>query len=259
MKSVWFFIAALFSLLACGGSVVNQNERSPVDDKERLLAQAPSTASPEKEVLTLDSISSPLCVFDYDLTLSSHACAKTEGNPEYYCRTNRCGTYSWNDQCLGIAAREAVAQCVEQKAMIGIASHADRDGCWEDKVLPMVSQNQFPEWIDSPLYANTKSKIFYPAVDRKENWNCEACAYQMVPTISKPAAIERIMKFYGMDPDDSQDLARVIFWDDSPDNIDAVRRDMPEVKAIRVPRNNKSGNSGGCGITLEQISKAWND
>ncbi len=259
MKTVWFSVAALFGLLACGGSVIDRNESSPIDDKKGLATQATPPTETQKKVLALDSASSPLCVFDYDLTLSSHACAKTQGAPEYYCRTNRCGTYSWNDQCLGLAARQAVAQCVRRNAMIGIASHADRDGCWEDKVVPMVSQKQFPEWTDSPLYANTKSKTFYPAVDRKENWNCDACAYQMVPKISKPAAIERIMKYYGMDPDDPADLSRVIFWDDSPDNIDAVGRDMPEVKTILVPRNGKSGNSGGCGITLEQISKAWND
>lgn len=259
MNGVWFVVAALIALHGCGGSVVDRSDPPPVVDKARRPTQAPITARPRNEVLAPDPASIPLCIFDYDLTLSSHACAKTQDNLEYHCRTNRCGTYSWNDQCLGLAARQAVAECVRQKAMIGIASHADRDGCWEDKVLPIVSQNQFPEWTDSTLYANKASKTFYPAIDRKENWNCDACAYQMVPTISKPAAIERIMKYYGMDAGDPKDLSRVIFWDDSKDNIDAVERDMPEVKAILVPRNKKSGDSGGCGITIDQISKAWNE
>jgi len=259
MRAVTLLVAVLLALFACGGSVVDRNDRTPIAHKDRPTTQAATSAKPEKEVLTLDSASRRLCVFDYDLTLSSHACPKTEGNPEYDCRSNRCGTYNWNDQCLAIGARQAVAECVQRQAMIGIASHADGDGCWEDKVLPMVRHNQFPEWTDSPLYANATSKISYPAIDRKENWNCDACAYQMVPTISKPAAIDRIMTYYGMDPDDPEDRSRVIFWDDSSTNIDAVRRDMPEVKAIPVPRNGTSGNSGGCGITLEEINKAWND
>jgi hypothetical protein len=121
----------------------------------------------------------------------------------------------------------------------------------------MVRDAQFPELTTSPLYDNTSGPFTYPALDNRENWNCRDCAYQMVPTLSKPKAIERIMRHFGMRPEQTSDRARVIFWDDSKTNIEDVKNTMPKVRVIRVPRNGKSGNDGGCGITRAEIEAAF--
>ncbi len=84
-----------------------------------------------------------LCVFDYDLTISSNKCELTEGKAEYHCLTTSCFTYTWKDQCLGIMAKEAIATCVERNAYIGIASHATVDDCWEGKVIAILRDTQF--------------------------------------------------------------------------------------------------------------------
>ncbi|SMF43345.1 hypothetical protein [Pseudobacteriovorax antillogorgiicola] len=189
-----------------------------------------------------------LCIFDYDLTLSSNKCGATQGRSEFNCRYNKNPTYNWYDQCLGLSARQAVAKCVYNNAHIGIASHSPLGASWEDKVLPMVYESQFPEWTYSGAY---------PQVDNWGNWNCPTCPYHMNPGISKPEGIRRIMRHYGLNPYDPADQARVIFWDDSWTNINAVRQELPSVQDIKVPRNQSSGNDGGCGITDREISQGW--
>ncbi|MBN1654164.1 MAG: hypothetical protein JXA30_10340 [Deltaproteobacteria bacterium] len=257
VAALCFSVAIVTAISSCGGPVLTPDSRRSAERERSSQARKPSRAEGQREERGTGVAQSRLCVFDYDLTLSSHACEETEGKPEYHCRLNRCGTYSWNSQCLGVGARQAVAECVRQKAFIGIASHADRDLCWEDKVVPMVAQDQFPELIHSPPYANRDMRVFYPAIDRKENWNCGACAYQMVPDISKPAAIGRIMRYYALRPESPEHRARVIFWDDSPDNIASVKAEMPEVKTVLVPRHGTRGDGGGCGITPAEIEEAW--
>jgi hypothetical protein len=199
----------------------------------------------------------PLCVFDYDLTLSSHACEQTDGDEDFFCRENLCGTYGWYSQCLGRAARAAVAECVERGAFIGIASHADADGCWVDKVLPIIEQQQFPEFTNSKRYDNPNASFSYPRIDDRNNWNCDNCAYTMDGGVSKPEGIRRIMRHYGLDTESPKDRARVIFWDDTPDNIVRVNDELPEVHAIEVPRFTSSGADGGCGLTKKDIKKGW--
>jgi hypothetical protein len=168
-----------------------------------------------------------LCVFDYDLTLSSNACPLTAGRPELHCRTTVCDTYGWHDQCLGLHAREAVAECVGRGAYIGISSHASADACWTDKVTPMLSEKQFPEWTGAVRYANPAADWQYPALNDRRRWNCPDCAYTMDGAVAKPAGIARVMRFYRMDPASPADRRRVLFWDDTPANIDDVRRAMP--------------------------------
>lgn len=198
-----------------------------------------------------------LCVFDYDLTLSSHLCPETDGSQAYFCRENACDTYGWFSQCLGIRARAAVAECVRRGAYIGIASHAAVDPCWADKVLPILSQRQFPELTESPAYARAGQAFSYPAIDVRENWNCESCAYTMDGGLSKPNGIRRIMRHYGLDPSRAADRARVIFWDDTPSNISAVALELPEARGVLVPRFTSNGADGGCGLTDADIAAGW--
>jgi len=197
-----------------------------------------------------------LCVFDYDLTLSSHLCKDTTANPGFSCARTQCFTYGWNDQCLGVKARSAISECVSRGAYIGIASHADVDKCWDGKVLPIISESQFPEFTSSPHYDNPQSELSYPAIDNRDNWNCPACAYHMDPGINKSEGIRKIMTHYGMNPDNAEHREKVIFWDDSPANIMDVNNNLPEIRAVNVPRFG-DGDAGGCGITQADIEKGW--
>lgn len=198
-----------------------------------------------------------LCVFDYDLTLSSHLCPETQGDAGYFCRENTCDTYGWFSQCLGQSARAAVAECVRRHAYIGIASHAAVDPCWADKVVPIVTQRQFPELTESPDYARPNQAFSYPAIDLRENWNCEDCAYTMDGGLSKPNGIRRVMRHYGLDPSKAADRARVIFWDDTPSNISAVDAELPEARTVLVPRFTSNGADGGCGLTQRDIDAGF--
>jgi hypothetical protein len=210
-------------------------------------------------VASLAAQTHTLCVFDYDLTLSSNKCPLTEGNVGYHCLQTDCITYNWHDQCLAAGARDVIAECVRREAFIGIASKADVDACWQGKIKPVVDDNQLPELTGSAYYDRPDSSFSYPAIDDRGNWNCADCAYNMDATLSKPDGIGRVMRHYGMDPAHAADRGRVIFWDDSPENITAVRNAMPEVNAILVPRNGASGDDGGCGITSDEIRLAWPD
>lgn len=198
-----------------------------------------------------------VCVFDYDLTLSSHDCPETDGNSDYFCRVNTCDTYGWYPQCLAKNARTAVAECVRRHAYVGIASKADVDNCWADKVLPILSQNQFPELVQPPFEPEAGAPIVYPALDDRANWNCDDCAYTMDGALGKPEGIRRIMRHFGLDPSAPEDRARVIFWDDTATNIADVKAQMPETRAVLVPSNTGSGVDGGCGITRADIDAGW--
>jgi hypothetical protein len=65
------------------------------------------------------------------------------------------------------------------------------------------------------------------------------------------------MRHYGLDPELAADRARVIFWDDEPGNVNAVRSELPEARAILVPRFGSHGSEGGCGIRHEDIVAGW--
>ncbi len=253
MKALVVSVGSILVIVGCSGAPVNIDTKAASGDQK----VDPDVNDQKDSLVAQNEPSGVLCIFDYDLTLSSHACPHTQDDEAFHCRTNKCGTYSWNRQCLGLDARAAVAECVKRRAFIGIASHADADGCWDDKVSPMVTENQFPELTGSSRYERGDATFAYPAIDNREHWNCEECAYQMLPTLPKPQAIRRIMRYYHMKPESETDRAHVIFWDDSPTNINAVKDEMPEVKGILVPRNKDSGNDGGCGITQAQIEAAW--
>ncbi len=198
-----------------------------------------------------------LCVFDYDLTLSSHACPATDARAGYHCRVTGCATYGWHEQCLGLDAQAAIASCVARGAYVGIASHADVDACWVDKVTPIVSEAQFPAWTSSPRYAARDADWHYPALDDRAHWNCADCPYTMEGGLPKPEGIARVMRAFGLDPAAAADRARVLFWDDEPANIAAVTATMPEVTTVLVPRNGATGEAGGCGITQREIDAGW--
>lgn len=195
-----------------------------------------------------------LCVFDYDLTLSTNNCIKEQ----YACRTNTCLTYNWYQQCMSNGARHAIEVCVERGAYIGIASHASVDLCWDDKVSVVITQDQFPALTGAIRYDNPKTDFSYPKLDKRSNWNCDDCAYHMNGAFSKPQLISKIMTHYGLDPKQASDRAKVIFWDDLPDNISKTNADMPEVHTVHVHENiDGQPNSGGCGIQESDVVAGW--
>jgi|GEM_PF-3174448 len=201
-----------------------------------------------------------LCIFDYDLTLTSNKCTQTQNDPANTCWTtsSSCPTYNWNDQCLGIKAVSAIEECVKRGAYIGIASWANRDPCWDDKVVSIVTKNLFPSLLLSDKYNNPSAKFMYPKLDDKANWNCNTCAYHMNSSIDKSTGIRRIMAHYGLNSASEVDRRRVIFWDDGSYNITNVNTNLPGVRTVSVARLPPTdGNGGGCGITQANIDQGW--
>lgn len=252
---------ALLLLGLSGCTLFGDGEGARFKIRTRASAAA-SESSSSTDPMPLPDASTPqeprLCVFDHDLTLSSHNCADTADNAAYHCRENQCDTYGWYPQCLAKDARAAVAECVQRHAYVGIASKADVDYCWSDKVLPIVAEQQFPELTGASLTEfDSGVPIDYPAIDDRSNWNCDDCAYTMDGSLSKPEGIRRVMRHFGLDPTLASDRARVIFWDDTPENINDVRVQLPEVRAVLVPRFTNSGVDGGCGITRREIDAGW--
>ena len=201
-----------------------------------------------------------LCVFDYDLVLSSHSCSKTMSMPtEYLCRTNACTTYAWHDQCLATAARAAIAECVRHGAYIGIASHSQFDACWNDKVIQTLTRAAFPEFYSSIHYNKSGTDFSYPAIDDRANWNCDTCAYHFdgMTKGSKAALIRKVMAHYGLSPASKADQSRVVYWDDDPAFLDDVRTNLPNAQAIAVASTNPASNGAGCGIQAANVSAGW--
>jgi hypothetical protein len=200
-----------------------------------------------------------LCVFDYDLTLSSHACETTSSEPErYLCRRNvdACPTYGWYDQCVGVNAREAVEECVRRGAYLGIASHSIFSDCWEDKIVSLFTPENFPELFASPHYASNGPDFVIPDLLDPANYNCDDCAYQ-IRGESKSALIRRVMAHYGMDPSDPADQRRVAFWDDDTNNTTNVMTELPGVVTVKVPVLGDPAAREGCGIGPDEITQAW--
>ncbi len=200
-----------------------------------------------------------LCVFDYDLTLSSHACEATLSEPKrYVCKVNAdtCPTYGWFDQCLATSAREAVAECVRRGAYIGIASHSIFEGCWEDKIASIFTPALFPELFASVHYAASGTDFSYPDLLDAESYNCDTCAYQ-IRGESKSALIRRVMAHYGMDPNDPADQRRVAFWDDDMNNTTNVMTELPSVVTVKVPVLGDPAAREGCGMGPAEIEQAW--
>ena len=243
----------LASMFGDGESTTFRSKNEPHDSASDADAPADASAAPSQPPPKEPRV----CVFDYDLTLSSHKCPATEANPDYFCRVNTCDTYGWYPQCLAISARAAIAECVRRHAYIGIASKATVDYCWADKVLPIISQQQFPELTDAPPDLDAAAPIAYPAIDVRSNWNCDDCAYTMDGALGKPEGIRRIMRHYGLNPRLAEDRARVIFWDDTAANVTDVEMQLPEVRAVLVPSFTGAGVDGGCGITQREIEAGW--
>ena len=201
-----------------------------------------------------------LCVFDYDLVLSSHSCSQTMSMPtEYLCRTNACTTYAWHDQCLSTAAHAAIAECVRHGAYIGIASHSQFDACWNDKVIQTLTRAAFPEFFSSIHYNKSGTDFSYPAIDDRANWNCDTCAYHFDGMIkgSKAALIRKVMAHYGLSPASKADQSRVVYWEDDPAFLDDVRTNLPNAQAIAVASTNPASNGAGCGIQAANVSAGW--
>ncbi|MGL1934225.1 MAG: hypothetical protein OCD01_04370 [Fibrobacterales bacterium] len=203
-----------------------------------------------------------LCIFDYDLTLSSHKCPETDNKEEYHCfdYTGDNNVYNWDPryQCLGVKAREAIARCVANGAFIGINSHAALEVGYDDKISHLIDDNHFPEFLASEHYDNPSKEWSYPKINDKANWNCETCAYHMDHNSYKPDVNDKIMRAYGMDPENVEDRKRVIFWDDSESNIKHITT-SGEVHPVYIPRLNggTDPDAGGCGITDVLIEEGW--
>jgi hypothetical protein len=201
-----------------------------------------------------------LCVFDYDLVLSSHSCAQTTAMPtEYLCRTNSCTTSNWHDQCLGTAAHTAIAECVRHGAFIGITSHSSFDACFNDKILQTLTPAKFPEFYSSIHYNKSGTDFSYPAIDDKANWNCNTCAYHFDGVIggSKSALIKKVMAHYGLSPTSKADQSRVLYWEDDPALIDEVHTMLPNVTTTAVASTDPATAGKGCGIQAANVSAAW--
>ncbi|MGL1886126.1 MAG: carbohydrate-binding protein [Reichenbachiella sp.] len=211
------------------------------------------TASSVTDPDPLPTESNVLVVFDYDLTLSSHGCAQAA----QFCQ-DVCSTYGWTDQCQGSESQNVVAEVIARGAYFGIASHADVNSCWDTKVQPMVDQQQYPAVTNSGRYNNSSTDFTYPQIDNRANWNGATSAYHLNPSQDKAEGIRRIMLHYGMDPNSATDRARVLFFDDSPDNIQNVNTELPGVIAIEVGRFG-SGEAGGCGVLMSDFETAWSE
>jgi hypothetical protein len=201
-----------------------------------------------------------LCVFDYDLVLSSHACAQTMSMPTtYLCRTNSCTTSNWRDQCLATAAQLAIAECVRHGAYIGITSHSNFDACFNDKVIETLTPAAFPEFFSSIHYNKTGTDFSYPAIDDRANWNCATCAYHFDGIIggSKATLIRKVMAHYGLSPTSRADQSRVVYWDDDPALRDEVRSNLPNAHLITVASTNPAMAGAGCGIQAANVSAGW--
>ena len=201
-----------------------------------------------------------LCVFDYDLVLSSHSCSQTMSmRTEYLCRTNACTTYAWHDQCLATAARAAIAECVRHGAYIGIASHSQFDECWNDKVIQTLTPAAFPEFFSSIHYNKSGTDFSYPAIDDRANWNCDTCAYHFdgMTKGSKTVLIRKVMAHYGLSPTSKADQSRVVYWEDDPAFIEDVHTNLPNARVIAVTSTNPATNGAGCGIQAANVSAGW--
>ncbi len=201
-----------------------------------------------------------LCIFDYDLVLSSHSCEQTTSMPtEYLCRTNACTTSSWRDQCLATGARAAIAECVRHGAYIGIASHSNFDECFNDKVIETLTPAAFPELFSSIHYDKSGTDFSYPAIDERANWNCDTCAYHFDGAIgeSKIKLIGKVMAHYGLSPTSAADRSRVLYWDDDPKHREDVGTNLPNVTTGAVTSTDPARAGAGCGIQVADISAAW--
>jgi endonuclease/exonuclease/phosphatase family metal-dependent hydrolase len=152
-----------------------------------------------------DQNSDTICVFDYDLTLSSHACPATQNKPEYHC-SNVGSTYGWTDQCLATAATQAVQTCLSKNAKLAIASHSPYD----QAKLNALSHTGWP--AGAPVI--------------------------MQPGQNKSEMIQSIKNQYQM-PN-----ANVIFWDDTEGNLSDVSW-MDNVYEVKVDRGNPYGSNCG--------------
>ena len=200
-----------------------------------------------------------LCIFDYDLVLSSHSCEQTTSMPtEYLCRTNACLTSNWRDQCLATGARAAIAECVRHGAYIGIASHSNFE-CWNDKVIETLTPAAFPELFSSIHYDKPGTDFSYPAIDNRTNWNCDTCAYHFDGAIgeSKIGLIGKVMAHYGLSPTSAADRSRVLYWDDDPKHREDVATNLPNVTTGAVASTNPAMAGAGCGIQVADITAAW--
>ncbi len=250
-------------------STISVESSTDTNESSSTIPSSSSTMISSMESNTVSSSSqessnqglTTLCVFDYDLTLSSLKCPETEADPiQYFCRENVMGdTYGSTYQCLGIHAKEAVDRCVQNGAYISINSHA-HDYDYSDKIAPIALESQFVSWLNAPGYNNPDGVPYYPALDLESNINLHEGMYFLDDSqANKVENIKKSMLFVGLDPEKSEDKARVIFWDDSQTNIDNVTA-WGDVRVIKVDRlGSQNGFDGGCGLTLDNIEDGWKD
>ena len=215
-----------------------------------------------------------LCVFDVDLTLTSHGCpAVLDAAPEwttcapegsgkpsdqhspsggqYQCGCNPgLNTYGWYNNCMGVGASDVLQACVDAGAHIGIATHS-----------PLVSEQVFENATKFKMLKDLPGLKNLPeadGVDKFSNWgqNNSQHAFISCPGQDKGTAVHSIMQFYKLPA-----TANVLFFDDSQHNINAVtayaqgKGGMPNVVTQKVAR--VSGEEvSGCGVTVQNFDDA---
>lgn len=181
-----------------------------------------------------------LCVFDYDLTLSSHQCPDTPDEKEV------CVTYDWNMQGISKGAEEAIKRCVDEGAYVGILSLATLK-CHEGKIGHLLERVPELKKLLSPAGTDVD-------IASISQWNQEAGPFYFNPKAYKPVDIDRIMKFYGLIP--GVDDRRVIFWDDDSWNISQMKEKRPQINSVKVSRISDKIPSG-CGISYHEVNEGF--
>lgn len=207
------------------------------------FSSAPCGAQPvetkEQEPKALEK--PPLCVVDYDLTLSTHDCPDVPNEKEV------CSTYDWTKQGIAKGTLDLIKRCLDEGAYVGILSLAEIK-CHEGKIGHLVSK--------VPEFKNLLAPVNVKPIDitSKSQWNQDIGPFHFNPRFFKPKDIDRIMKFYGLIP--GADDHRVIFWDDDSQNIHLMKEIRPKINSVKIERTSESPPSG-CGITFHDVNEGF--
>jgi hypothetical protein len=179
----------------------------------------------------------PLCIFDYDLTLSAHQCPGIADDTEV------CETYGWRLEGMSTHARTAITRCIEEGANVGILS-ASPALCLSQKITHLVKE--VPEILS-----------LTPDIKDFSNWNLDPGPFWMsnLTQDQKPKYIDQIMKFYNLTP--GEDDKFIIFFDDDSKNIEDMSKLRPQINSVKIDRNINSSEVSGCGVSLENIEEGF--
>lgn len=228
----------LFCATACSNFIgSNGSDGQMTDDR---VVQARDNKVEQKSVEIDKKVPPKLCVFDYDLTLSSHLCPGVSDEQKV------CPTYEWDMQGISPHAKDAIKRCIAEGAYVGILSLASID-CFKTKIPALL--DKVPELKD--LLSPDGKKVDISSI---EQWNQSEGPFHFEPQADKAKDIDRIMRFYGLKPVIDDHL--VIFWDDEPYNISRMKKKRPKINSVELSRISNNPHSG-CGIKLEDIDEGF--